>query len=106
MKCLDKVKQALLKVTDNVGHYEALNKDDRYIVWAEESGKNILGADNQVACQAIQGTIDFYTKAEKDPYVEQIQAELKNARIAFYLNSVLHEDETKFLHYEWVFEVA
>lgn len=106
MKCLDKVKQALLKVTDNVGHYEALKKDNRYIVWAEDSGSNVQGADNQVAYQAIQGTIDFYTRDENDPYVEQIQEELKKSRISFYLNSVLHEDETKLIHYEWVFEVA
>ena len=35
-KC-KKIKEALLSVTDNVGHYEAIHKTDKYIVWAEDS---------------------------------------------------------------------
>lgn len=106
MKCLEKVKRALLTVTDNVGHYEALTKDNRYIVWAEDSGSNILGADNRTECQAIQGTIDLYTCMESDPYVEAIQSALRKDRICYSLNSVQYQDETKLIHYEWVFEVA
>lgn len=106
MKCLEKVKAALLTVTENVGHYEAVKKDDRYIVWAEDGGAESLGGDNQILCQAVQGTIDFYTKSESDVFVEQIQNALKNAKISYKLNSVMYEDETKLIHFEWVFEVA
>lgn len=106
MKCLDKVKEALLTVSDNVGHYEAMKKDDRYIVWAEDGAGDRLGVDNHVSFQAVQGTIDLYTKTENDPLIEQIQEALKTARICFYLNSVQYEDESKLIHYEWVFEVA
>ena len=106
MRCLDKVKNALLSVTENVGHYEALKKDDRYIIWAEDGSGDKLGTDNMVGYQAIQGTIDFYTKSENDPYVEEIQEALRNARICFYLNSVQREDLAKTIHYEWVFEVS
>ena len=31
------IPEALLTVTTNVGHYEAMDKTDRYIVWAEDS---------------------------------------------------------------------
>lgn len=103
---LEKVKDALLTVTDNVGHYEALTKTDQYIVWAEDKEGSSVEGDNYKLEQSIQGTIDYYTKNEDDPNVEAIQTALKAARIAFYLNSVQYEDETQYIHHEWVFEVA
>lgn len=33
---LQRVPEALLTVTDNVGHYRELNRTDKYIVWAED----------------------------------------------------------------------
>lgn len=103
---LEKVKDALLTVTDNVGHYEALTKTDQYIVWAEDKEGSSVEGDNYKLEQSIQGTIDYYTKNEDDANVEAIQTALKAARIAFYLNSVQYEDETQYIHHEWVFEVA
>lgn len=103
---LEKVKDALLTVTDNVGHYEALTKTDQYIVWAEDKEGSSVEGDNHKLEQSIQGTIDYYTKNEDDANVEAIQTALKTARIAFYLNSVQYEDETQYIHHEWVFEVA
>ena len=89
-----------------MGHYEALKQDDRYIIWAEDGSGSRLGADNAVEYQSITGTIDLYTSMESDPYVEQIQSALKAAKICYYLNAVQYEDDTKLIHYEWVFEVA
>lgn len=103
---LDRVKNALLAVTDNVGHYEALNQTDKYIVWAEDGEGSSVEGDNYKLEQSIQGTIDYYTKDEDDPNAERIQTALKAVRISFYLNSVQYEDETQYIHYEWVFEVA
>lgn len=106
MKCLDQIREALLTVSENVWHYEAPKQDDRYIVWAEDDGDNVLGADNAIRQQAIQGTVDYYTKSEDDPDVDRIETALRTAKIAHYLNSVQYEDETKLIHYEWVFEVS
>lgn len=103
---LDQVRNALLSVMENVGHYEALNQTDKYIVWAEDSEGSSVEGDNHKLEQSIQGTIDYYTKSEDDSNVEGIQAALKAARISFYLSSTQYEDETQFIHYEWVFEVA
>lgn len=105
MKSLQNVKQALLTVTDNVYHYHALNQDAPYVVWAEDGAGEQLNADNKMTGQVIQGTIDYYTKTEYDTAVEAIQNALAAAEISFYLNSVQYEDETKWIHYEWVFEV-
>ena len=103
---LEIVKDALLTVTDNVWHYEASTITDQYIVWAEDKEGSSVEGDNHKLEQSIQGTIDYYTKNEDDQNVEAVQTALKAARIAFYLNSVQYEDETQYIHYEWVFEVA
>lgn len=103
---ISRVKDAMLKVTENVGHYEAMDKTDRYIVWSEDSEADSLHGDNEKKEQVIQGTIDYFTKNDFDENVEKIQTELKNAKIPYRLNSVQYEDETGFIHYEWIWEVT
>ena len=105
LSCLEKVKDALLTVTDNVGHYTAYDDSDRYIVWAEDSEVAALNTDNYKAGQTIEGTIDYFTKTEDDANIEAIQNALNAARIGWELNSVQYEDETRFIHYEWLFRV-
>ena len=95
-----------MKVSDNVSHYEALNKTDKYIVWAEDSESSSLTADNKKELQAIQGTIDYFTKKDNDTVVNEIQEALKAEKVSFYLNSVQYEEETGYIHYEWVWEVS
>lgn len=101
-----KVKEALLTVSKNVGHYKAMKVDDHYIVWAEDAEGSAQGADNQKEEYSIQGTVDYFTKSDMDEMVEAIPEALNNAGIAFYLNSVQYEDETDYIHYEWVWEVT
>lgn len=105
LSMLKQIKEVLLTVTPNVFHYEGDNKNDKYIVWAEEGEVSSLEADNTKQMRTIQGTIDYFTKAEEDKTVERIETALKEADISFSLNSVQYEDETKFIHYEWLFEV-
>lgn len=105
-KKIFRVRDALLKVTDNVGHYEALDKKDKYIVWAEDSESDSVEADGMKKEQTIQGTIDYFTKTDGDENVNKIQNELVEARINFHLSSVQYEEETGFIHFEWIWEVA
>lgn len=100
------IRDTLLKVSDNVGHYEAVEKTDQYIVWAEDSEGSSVEGDDRKENQSIQGTIDYFTRTEFDPMVDDIQEALIDAEISFYLNSVQYEDETKYTHYEWVWEVG
>ena len=88
-----------------IGHYEVMQKTAPYIVWAEDSEYSSVEGDDYKVNQAIQGTIDLYTKTEYDTLVDAIQTALKTARISFYLNSVQYEDETQYIHYEWVWTV-
>lgn len=103
---LKKIPEILKTVTDNVSHYEAMGITDKYIVWAEDSEGSSVEGDNRKINQSIQGTIDYFTKQDFDENVDRIQAALTAACISFYLNSVQYEDETEYIHYEWVFEVA
>lgn len=103
---LEQVKNALAGISGlEGGHYEYHGTSDTYCVWAEDMEQSATSADNYKREQAVQGTIDLYTKKEFDPFVDSIQDALNDARISFYLNSVQYEDETELIHYEWVFAV-
>ena len=100
------IRDVLNTVSDNVHHYECMKKGDQYIVWAEDSEGSSVEGDNRKDNQSIQGTIDYFTRTEFDPMVDDIQEALIDAEISFYLNSVQYEDETKYIHYEWVWDVG
>ncbi len=99
-----RIRDALLTVSKDVYHFEALKKKDKYIVWAEDGEGNSGHADNKKN-QVIQGTIDYFTKDDADPAVEEIQEALELYEISYKLNSVQYEDKTEYIHYEWIWEV-
>ena len=105
LPCLETVKDALLTVTDNVGHYTAYDDTDKYIVWAEDGEIASLETNNYKAGQTVEGTIDYFTRDEDDVNIMAIPNALNAARIGWVLNSVQYEDETRFIHYEWLFRV-
>jgi hypothetical protein len=86
-------------------HNEAGTKKDQYIVWNEEGQSSSSYADNRMQEQSITGTIDLYTKIEYDPLFDMLQVALKTAGITFRLESIQYEDQTKYTHYEWSWEV-
>lgn len=103
MKLAD-VKTALLTVMGKVYHFAPpQNVTGSYIVWAEDTQSDSVWADGVMVNQAIQGTIDYFTKSENDANVQKIQDALEG--ISFRLNSIQHETETGYIHYEWVFTV-
>ena len=89
----------------SVGHYKNFKQEGDYCVWAEDTEPSAVSGDNRKVIQTLQGTIDFYTRSEFNPIVDAIQERLNTAGVSFYLNSVQYEDETGFIHFEWVFEV-
>lgn len=112
MKSLDeilkKVRLALIKVSDNVGLYEANDATKTHIIYAPDNEPTQVNADNRKQIQTIQGTIDLYA-LKKDTFLfNEIQESLNKTGISFYLNSVQYEDLDKnnFIHFEWVFEVS
>lgn len=100
------LRDLLLTIGIPVYHYRAFNESGDYIVWAEDGEGNSLNADDIKTRQALQGTIDYYTKTEYDPVLDEIQDKLNEASIAWGLNSVQHEDDTGYIHYEWWWELT
>lgn len=105
LSSLEQIMNALLTVSEEVYHYTAPEDSTRYIVWAEDSEVASLVADNYKPGQTIEGTIDLYTKNEDDAWIRDIPVALNAAQIGWSLNSVQYEDETRFIHYEWLFRV-
>lgn len=97
---------ALKKVVPNCYHYTATKQSDKYIVWAEDNQADAVWADGKMQEQTIEGTIDYFTKMEYDPNVSLIQDALNDGNISWRLNSIQYEDDTRFIHYEWVFQVS
>jgi hypothetical protein len=105
MKLAD-LRDLLLTIGVPVSHYNASEQPDSYIVWAEEGPGNSEYADNQMNNQSLQGTIDYFTKIEFDPNFDLIQEKLDFAEeLAWELNSIQHEEDTGYIHYEWVSEL-
>lgn len=102
----ERVRQALVSLPVDVFHYHAFKKKDRYIVWAEENEGSSVEADNVTQEYSLSGYIDFFTRRENDPVVDMVPERLKSAEISFSLNSVQYEEETGYLHFEWMFEVV
>lgn len=96
---------ALMTVGVPVYHLGAHEQTDQYIVYAEDGQADSLWADGKMQRQAIQGTIDYFTKAEFDPIIKEIQKALNGAGVSWRLNSIQYEDSTRYQHHEWVFEI-
>lgn len=103
MKWYEKIIAAHTAVTTSVSHYAKL-QSDRYFVW-QEDGENALISDDAHRDKAVTGTTDLFTKQEFDPWADAIEESFQEAGIAYYLNSVQYEEDTGFIHYEWVWEV-
>lgn len=100
------LRDLLLEVTTDTFHYVAHGKPDKYIVWSEESEAGSGEADNHKVTQILQGTIDYFTTTEFDSNFDLIQTKLNSVDIAWRLNFVQYEDETKYIHYEWLWEMV
>lgn len=91
---------------DATFHYFSAPDIDRYIIWAEDGQADASYADNKMAIQVIEGTTDLFTRMEFDTLVKQIQVAMNEAGIAWKLNSVQFEEQTGYIHYEWVWQVG
>lgn len=103
---LVELRDILLTIGVPVFHYFASGQIGNYIVWAEDGQVRAGHGDNHMTTQIIQGTIDYFTKTEFDPVFNAIQLKLNSANMAWELNSIQHEADTGYIHYEWAFEVV
>jgi hypothetical protein len=101
----DKLRAALLTVEPLVGHYHGFKNADKYIVWAEDGAGDAAWANGRMKNQAIEGTIDYFIKEEDDTAIPRMQEALDGINISWRLESVQYEENTGFIHYEWVFQL-
>lgn len=80
--------------------------DSDYVVIAIDQEAGSLYADGHMENQSPQGTIDLFSANNDRETMQRIQETL-NAfdGCAWYLNSVQYEQETRLLHWEWVFSL-
>ena len=100
----DKIIEAHTRITDAVSHYERL-KSERYFVWQEE-GTETMTANNRPQEKAMRGTTDFFTKKEFDPWKNAFENSMTRRGIIWSLNSIQYEEDTGFIHYEWLWYVT
>ena len=105
---MNPVKDALLSISDNVGHYIPIDGERSHIVYAEDMEASEVTGDNIKMAYALQGTIDLYARPEDIDLADDIQESLNKYGVSFQLNSVLYDDKQKsqFVHFEWIFEVT
>lgn len=106
MQSINIIRDAMLTVTDKVYHYFAHSEKGNYIVWAEEGQSGSVWADDHCDQLIVTGTVDYFTRKNKDAVVEEIQQALNNCGAVWRFNSVQYEKDTGYIHYEWVWEVG
>jgi hypothetical protein len=103
---LTDLRDGLLTVTTKTYHYAPPeNVRGNYIVWAEDGETATIWADNVKKAKGSAGTVDYFTKTEYDPNIAAIEALFNVLKIGWKLNSVQHERETGYIHYEWVWRM-
>lgn len=103
---LEDIRDLFLTITDKCYHYKAWEESDQYVVWAEDNQVGGMYSDNKTKIQVLEGTIDLYTKVEYDPIFDTVQEVLNSSELSWRYNSTQFEEETGFIHHEWIWQVG
>ena len=78
--------------------------DTDYLVIGLDAEANSLQADGHKVNQAPQGTVDLFSKTNDRENMMAVQNVLDGLDgCAWYFNSKQYEDDTRLIHWEWVF---
>lgn len=75
-----------------------------YGVYAED-GANYLRADNKSAEKVVECTVDWFTRNPNSSAPSDIEEAFDSIPCAWSVNSIQFEEDTGFIHYEWVVQV-
>ena len=103
----DQLVEALRQLNIPVAEYAwDVRPDTDYLVIGIDGEANSLEADGRKINQSPQGTVDLYTYTNDRENMASVQNVLDTFDgCAWYLNSVQYEDDTRLLHWEWVFSL-
>lgn len=91
---------------ENVFHYWRTQIDPPYCIWQEDGEEASLEADNHKQGQAIGGSVDYFTKLEYDPAVDDIQEALNGIEnVSWVFDMAQREEETNLVHFSWSFRI-
>lgn len=102
---MDELKSALDSTGYSFAHFgwsKAPSGD--YGVYAEDSANDLIANGKHVE-KVLQGTVDYFTRDDSGAPKAAIETALDGIGIAWYLNSIQFEDDTGYIHYEWVVDV-
>lgn len=108
MTTLQDVKNALLLVKPNRTYHLTAPSDAKggeYYVWTEISQGKALYAGNRMCGQPFQVSVDLYTKDEYSPTFQKTQRAFSLKGIRFRYNTPQYEEDTGYIHHEWIVEV-
>lgn len=104
MLTLDEIKTAMETTGYPFALYGWKNASaNTYGVVVQDDAQAIWG-DGTLQEQSMIGTVHLFTKDPTGAPQAAVQEALGALDIAFYLNSVQYEDDTGYIHFEWVWE--
>lgn len=99
---LDDLKTALTATSCSFAHYAWSHAPaGDYGVYAEDSALD-FEADDEHAEKALECTVDYFTRDDTGTPKATIEAALERLNVPWYLNTIQYEDDTGYIHYEWV----
>ncbi|MGN0194400.1 MAG: hypothetical protein ACI39G_04770 [Pseudoramibacter sp.] len=107
---LKNLKRELVKIGQShnikVCHFFNDNPKDNFILWGEDGTTRAFG-DGVAGQKAVQGTVDYYTKTEYDPIVDEIDTAILNTAVTWLDDgpTIDYEPDTGYIHYQWIWEV-
>ena len=75
--------------------------DGDYGVYAEDSGEDFVANDVHLE-RGTAGTVDLFTRDDTSAPRDAVEAVLNAAGASWYLNTIQFEEDTGYIHYEWV----
>ena len=84
---LIKLRDALVSIENlKVYHYWHPRLEAPYCIWAEEGEGDSIWTSNHLHEQVIAGSVDYFTKLEFDPVVDEIQDKLEISEYEEYID--------------------
>lgn len=76
-----------------------------YLVIQLDGQGDSLESDNVTTQQAIEGSVDLFCYSKDRANYDAVWSALRTSGCAVRLSSVQYENETRLIHYEWIFQL-
>lgn len=92
-----RMRDLMLLCSESVFHYFCDKQLNEWILWQEITEASEGAVDNRKGEQAIEFSIDLYTKKEYSPTIDKIQEILDTNGISFSYSGSTYEPETRLI---------